>query len=159
MKENSQMSDINASKTPPVFEVNRYKSDELILNEQMNTKTIKNPTKSYQTTSDDQRFNFIEKIVNKELTIREAANLYGIRYSTGKTIMKVFKTEGRFEKKKQRLKKGSKKPNLTTQSTNLSLPSPILNASPPLFMRSPSILPVFFWADRITEHLSGNNGK
>ena len=45
----------------------------------------------------------------------------GIRYSTAKTILKVFKCEGRIEKKKKRTKKGSAK----CDSEPRSLPVPM----------------------------------
>jgi len=93
-----------------VFVVKRLHPQEIVHSESfVPEKAIKRPSKSYQTTSDEQRFKFVQKILKKELTIREAATAFGIRYSTAKTIMKVYKSEGRFEKKKHRLKKGHNK--------------------------------------------------
>ncbi len=100
----------DTSKSPTaIFVLKRYTPEEILSPEFVGMPALKHPSKSYQTTSDDQRFNFVQKILRKELTIREAASAFGIRYSTAKTIMKVYKSEGRFEKKKKRLKKGYKK--------------------------------------------------
>ena len=56
----------------PIFVIKRYTLEELQSNERtFQFKTIKRPSKSYQTTNDDQRFNFVQKILKKELTIRE----------------------------------------------------------------------------------------
>ena len=62
------------------------------------------PVKSYNITSDGQRFELIRRVVAKEITIKEAARIYGLKYTTAKTIWKIYKHEGRFDKLKQRAK-------------------------------------------------------
>ena len=100
----------------------------------------------------------------------------GIRYSTAKTILKVFKCEGRIEKKKKRTKKGSGR----CDSEPRSLPLPMelgmgqdvasafaLSPTTGLFKRDLFAekeflmktygfglpLPDNFWASKITAHL------
>ena len=139
-----------------IFVVKRYSPEELLKPALVScAKSLKRPSKSYQTTNDEQRFKFVQKILKKELTIREAATEFGIRYSTAKTIMKVYKSEGRFEKKKHRLKKGYKRcePAVDSHST---IPSPIVKRYEVPYLQAityGSSLPEGFWANRIAAHL------
>lgn len=66
------------------------------------------PLKSYEITTDEQRFNLIRRVKARELTIKEAAKIYGLKYTTAKTVWKIYKHEGRFDKKKYRNKKFNK---------------------------------------------------
>ncbi len=136
-----------------IFVVKRFRPDELV----PQSRSLKRPSKSYQTTSDEQRFSFIQKIVRKELTIREAAAAFGIRYSTAKTIMKVYKSEGRFEKKKHRLKKGCRR-NLplveaVQEHGTGTMAAGILEVLPQPDERRGRGLPDGFWAMHITAHM------
>jgi len=45
---------------------------------------------------------FIKKVLSKQATIKEAAEEFGIKFSTSKAILQTFKKEGRIGKKKFR---------------------------------------------------------
>jgi len=48
------------------------------------------------------RERFIKRVISHEVTIKEAAKEFGIKFSTSKAILQVFKREGRIGKKKSR---------------------------------------------------------
>jgi len=50
----------------------------------------------------DIREKFIEKVLSKQVTIKEAAREFGLKFSTAKAILQTFKKEGRIGKKKTR---------------------------------------------------------
>eukprot|EP00347_Sterkiella_histriomuscorum_P017604 403348704 len=58
--------------------------------------------KRYNVTSDDQRLKFIELIHSGDKSIKDAAQICGINYSTAKSIVKLLKDQGRVMKKKHR---------------------------------------------------------
>ena len=68
-----------------------------------------NPTgqnkKKYSTISQEIREKFIKRVISKEVTIKEAAKEFGIKFSTSKAILQTFKREGRIGKKKTRQRK------------------------------------------------------
>ena len=90
---------ISKARDQTVFNVKRRNLEE-ILNHSSQL------VRSYQITNDDQRFNFVQKVLTHQASLSGAAKELGIKYSTAKTIMKVYNDEGRFEKKKHRRKKG-----------------------------------------------------
>ncbi len=142
-----------------IFTVKRFLPEELVA-KHTRPRVPKRPAKSYQTTSDEQRFGFVQKIVRKELSIREAADVFGIRYSTAKTIMKVYKSEGRYEKKKHRLKRaGPKDPAPERGTSTAPVPAPAVPfVQPNLQEKSPPRcgarrLPDGFWALHLTAHM------
>lgn len=54
--------------------------------------------RSYVQISLDQRRQLLEMITHGHLTIKEAADKLGLKYSAAKNIAKIFKEEGRIEK-------------------------------------------------------------
>ncbi len=93
----------------PAFKIHRLSPEEALDILEAHFKENK-PTepKSYNITTDEQRFALIKRVTAKELTIKQAARIYGLKYTTAKTVWKIYKREGRVEKKKQRSKKRSK---------------------------------------------------
>ena len=66
--------------------------------------------KSYHITNNEERYQFLYKVLNKELTVNEAAFLFGMNYTTAKNILTLYLKEGRIEKKKFRVRgKGKSK--------------------------------------------------
>mmetsp|Transcript_40396 Transcript_40396/g.46301 ORF Transcript_40396/g.46301 Transcript_40396/m.46301 type:complete len:363 (-) Transcript_40396:257-1345(-) len=55
--------------------------------------------KKYALTSDEIRINLLDMVFNKKITIKKAAEKLGINYSTAKTILQIYKKEGRILKK------------------------------------------------------------
>jgi len=51
------------------------------------------------------REKFIKRVISREVTIKEAAKEFGIKFSTSKAILQTFKREGRIGKKKNETKK------------------------------------------------------
>ena len=51
------------------------------------------------------REKFIKRVVSREVTIKEAAKEFGIKFSTSKAILQTYKREGRIGKKKTRQRK------------------------------------------------------
>ena len=83
----------------------------------------------------------------------------GIRYSTAKTILKVFKSEGRIEKKKKRIKKELGNDDSESLISPVGICSEIINKADRFELNNNeggrsigSSLPEGFWAARITEH-------
>ena len=60
------------------------------------------PSKQYQLTNDDQRYKVVYSILFENLSIKQAAKIYGLKYSTAKVILSLYRKEGRFNKKKER---------------------------------------------------------
>ncbi len=120
------------------------------------------PCKSYQVTNDEQRACFIQRIVGSQLTIREvlfpsthrqAAEASNIRYSTAKTILKVYKIEGRVMKKKKRTKRFVCKTEMSARAEQESAAAAGHVGSTLKPGKLSSLLPANFWADHITAHL------
>ncbi|CAD8064339.1 unnamed protein product [Paramecium primaurelia] len=62
----------------------------------------------YAKISDDTRRAFIEKVQQGACTIKQAAKQFGIKFSTGKAILSLYKHEGRVGKKQKRSRKFKK---------------------------------------------------
>lgn len=58
--------------------------------------------KKYSTISQEVREKFINRVMQKEITIKEAAKQFGIKFSTSKAILQTYKKEGRIGKKPTR---------------------------------------------------------
>jgi len=58
--------------------------------------------KKYQVISQEVREQFIQKVISKQVTIKEAAREFGLKFSTSKAILQTYKKEGRIGKKKTR---------------------------------------------------------
>ncbi len=86
----------------------------------------------------------------------------GIRYSTAKTILKIFKREGRTEKKKKRVKKNLK----CNSGKRVSASEEIVPESNHMVKEDEatlqrkwsldSTLPDGYWAEQITSHMQGS---
>jgi transposase len=61
--------------------------------------------KKYDNIAPAMRMAFIKKVLSKQSTIKEAAEEFGIKFSTSKAILQTFRREGRVGKKKFRQKK------------------------------------------------------
>lgn len=61
--------------------------------------------KKYQVISQEVREKFIQKVISKQVTIKEAAREFGLKFSTSKAILQTYKKEGRIGKKKTRQRK------------------------------------------------------
>lgn len=61
--------------------------------------------KKYSVISQEVREKFIQRVISREVTIKEAAREFGIKFSTSKAILQTFKREGRIGKKKTRQRK------------------------------------------------------
>ena len=48
------------------------------------------------------REQFIDRVMNHKITIKQAAEEFGIKFSTSKAILQTYKKEGRIGKKKTR---------------------------------------------------------
>jgi len=57
----------------------------------------------------------LKKVLSKQTTIKQAANKFGIKLSTAKCILRVFRNEGRIGKKTTRIRNNSKR---TKKSNN-----------------------------------------
>lgn len=72
----------------------------------MNQERIK---KRYSVITPEVRKNFIDRILQRQVTIRAAALEFGIKFSTAKAILQIFKKEGRYTKKQTRITKNKSK--------------------------------------------------
>lgn len=65
------------------------------------------------------REKFIKRVISREVTIKEAAKEFGIKFSTSKAILQTYKREGRIGKKKTRQRKPrtTKKQSIANNST------------------------------------------
>lgn len=61
--------------------------------------------KKYSVISQSIREKFIKRVLSKEVTIKEAAKEFGLKFSTSKAILQTYKKEGRIGKKKNRERK------------------------------------------------------
>ncbi|KAM3138381.1 hypothetical protein pb186bvf_009467 [Paramecium bursaria] len=59
----------------------------------------------YDIITPETRKQFIDLVISKQCTIKQAASMAGIKFSTSKAILKTFRKEGRIGKKTQRIKK------------------------------------------------------
>ncbi|CAD8192489.1 unnamed protein product [Paramecium octaurelia] len=59
----------------------------------------------YSKISDETRLAFINKVEQGVCTIKQAAKQFGIKFSTGKAILSLYKHEGRIGKKQKRIRK------------------------------------------------------
>ncbi len=55
--------------------------------------------KKYSVIPLEVREKFIKRVISREVTIKEAAKEFGIKFSTAKAILQTFKREGRIGKK------------------------------------------------------------
>lgn len=104
--------------------------------------------RSYKITNDEQRYQFLCKVLHKELTVSEAALKFGMNYTTAKNVLNLYLNEGRIEKKKQRVrneKYSAKKSKPETQSNS--------NSEETSLKPKEIGLGAAFWMDRITEHM------
>ncbi|CAD8200225.1 unnamed protein product [Paramecium octaurelia] len=62
----------------------------------------------YSKISDETRLAFINKVQQGVCTIKQAAKQFGIKFSTGKAILSLYKHEGRVGKKQKRIRKMKK---------------------------------------------------
>ena len=58
--------------------------------------------KKYQVINQDLREKFINRVMSRETTIKQAALEFGIKFSTSKAILQTYKKEGRIGKKQTR---------------------------------------------------------
>jgi len=61
--------------------------------------------KKYSVIPQNIREKFIKRVLSKEVTIKEAAKEFGLKFSTSKAILQTYKKEGRIGKKKNRERK------------------------------------------------------
>ena len=61
--------------------------------------------KKYSVITQEVREKFIKRVISREVTIKEAAKEFGIKFSTSKAILQTYKREGRIGKKKTRQRK------------------------------------------------------
>jgi transposase-like protein len=61
--------------------------------------------KKYSVIPQSVREKFIKRVLSKEVTIKEAAKEFGLKFSTSKAILQTYKKEGRIGKKKNRERK------------------------------------------------------
>jgi hypothetical protein len=61
--------------------------------------------KKYSVIPQAVREKFIKRVLSKEVTIKEAAKEFGLKFSTSKAILQTYKKEGRIGKKKNRERK------------------------------------------------------
>ncbi|CAD8165039.1 unnamed protein product [Paramecium octaurelia] len=81
----------------------------------------------YSKISNETRIAFIEKVNQGACTIRQAAKQFGIKFSTGKAILSLFKHEGRVGKKEKRTRKlKQQKEELIQQNCNNPKEIPIV---------------------------------
>jgi hypothetical protein len=66
------------------------------------SQTLTKQKKKYQQISLDIREKLIKLVINRKTTIKQASVELGIKFSTSKAILQVFKREGRIGKKKTR---------------------------------------------------------
>ena len=111
-------------------------------------------------TNDQQRYELIRGVESKELTIKDAARINGIKYTTAKIIMKIYRKEGRIDKKKRRVCKQDKD---VSRETKRKMVSPVQSytdyaTSPPISIRTGeqlklnALLDDSFWVRKMTEH-------
>lgn len=81
-------------------ELNFIKEEEL--NNNSNSDQNQKIKKKYSVITQEVREKFIKRVISREVTIKEAAREFGIKFSTSKAILQTFKREGRIGKKKTR---------------------------------------------------------
>ena len=155
---------VAAKNTTQPFVIRRYSPEELqeILIPQK-IGSIRVPARSYNITNDEQRFLLVQKVLSCELSLSEvsqflkyqAAEAFKISYSTAKAIVKIYKKEGRVEKKKKRLVKGYAKK--LKSKLNLQ-PIPSAQSNEMNYESNCNVLQEGFWANSITSHLK-NQGE
>ena len=59
---------------------------------------------TYKSTNDEQRILIVQKILNNEWTVGQAAAVYGLKYTTIKNILNLYQKYGRITKKRTRSK-------------------------------------------------------
>ncbi|CAD8151555.1 unnamed protein product [Paramecium octaurelia] len=74
----------------------------------------------YAKISNQVRQAFIKRISEKKCTIRQAAKQFGIKFSTAKAILSIYRHEGRIGKKQRRQRKLSNN-NISEKETQKSL--------------------------------------
>jgi transposase len=65
----------------------------------------KESSKKYAIITPTTRMAFIKRVLSKQATIKEAAQEFGIKFSTSKAILQTFRREGRVGKKRFRSRK------------------------------------------------------
>ena len=70
--------------------------------EKTKRKSLYCPKKKYAIINKDLREKFIQRVLSKQISIKEAAEECGIKFSTSKAILQTFRREGRVGKKKTR---------------------------------------------------------
>lgn len=103
--------------------------------------------RSYNVTNDEQRYQFLCKVIHKELTVSEAAQQFGMNYTTAKNILTLYLTEGRIEKRKRR-KRDPMKSEIQTPESLHNFNSEETSIKQKEIKLSPT-----FWKDKITKHM------
>eukprot|EP00826_Nyctotherus_ovalis_P046574 TRINITY_DN5278_c0_g1_i20.p2 TRINITY_DN5278_c0_g1~~TRINITY_DN5278_c0_g1_i20.p2 ORF type:complete len:139 (+),score=30.11 TRINITY_DN5278_c0_g1_i20:331-747(+) len=102
--------------------------------------------RSYKITNDEQRYEFLRRVIHKEMTVSEAAANFGMNYTTAKNVLNLYIREGRIEKKKRRLRGNvpSKDPRADTQHNSASEENSLKHTES-------AGLGASFWMNRIAE--------
>ena len=112
--------------------------------------------RSYKITNDEQRYQFLYKVINKEMSVTEAASQYGMNYTTAKNVLNLYLAEGRISKKKFRTR--GKMNNKITQSKESKTDSQQNLNSEENSLKNKNCykdkLINDFWAQHITNHFN-----
>eukprot|EP00826_Nyctotherus_ovalis_P001840 TRINITY_DN10333_c0_g1_i11.p1 TRINITY_DN10333_c0_g1~~TRINITY_DN10333_c0_g1_i11.p1 ORF type:complete len:148 (+),score=53.43 TRINITY_DN10333_c0_g1_i11:127-570(+) len=80
--------------------------------------SLANPLRSYKITNNEQRYQLVYKVLQENMSVAEAAAVYGIKYTTAKNVLNLYLREGRIEKKKHRARKPPfKAPNMKVKTS------------------------------------------
>eukprot|EP00826_Nyctotherus_ovalis_P028763 TRINITY_DN22684_c0_g1_i2.p1 TRINITY_DN22684_c0_g1~~TRINITY_DN22684_c0_g1_i2.p1 ORF type:complete len:119 (-),score=3.16 TRINITY_DN22684_c0_g1_i2:130-486(-) len=86
-----------------VYTVKRFSQEEAFKIHVSWLRSHRKPARrSYSSISNLQRYQILRDILSRELTVTEASVKYKLKYTTIKNILKIYKKEGRIEKKRTR---------------------------------------------------------
>eukprot|EP00826_Nyctotherus_ovalis_P025898 TRINITY_DN2011_c0_g1_i1.p2 TRINITY_DN2011_c0_g1~~TRINITY_DN2011_c0_g1_i1.p2 ORF type:complete len:100 (+),score=5.88 TRINITY_DN2011_c0_g1_i1:191-490(+) len=86
-----------------IFSVKRFKPEIAISLQRSYIRSARGPNKrTYCLLSDEKRHELIDKIVHNRMKATEVAAQYNIHYMTVRNVLKIYRNEGRIEKKKAR---------------------------------------------------------
>ena len=116
--------------------------------------------RSYKITNDEQRYQFLCKVLNKELTVSEAAVKFEMNYTTAKNVLNLYLNENRIEKKKHRIRNETGKKHRIRNKTSKVVPKGELKIETQQnsnldenSLKQKGKLSADFWINQITEHM------
>eukprot|EP00826_Nyctotherus_ovalis_P014182 TRINITY_DN13926_c0_g1_i2.p1 TRINITY_DN13926_c0_g1~~TRINITY_DN13926_c0_g1_i2.p1 ORF type:complete len:133 (-),score=11.92 TRINITY_DN13926_c0_g1_i2:271-669(-) len=113
------------------------------------SKVMRRRSRRYQLTTDEVRREMLDCVLLKGLSVFRAAGELNIKYSTAKTIWKIYMTEGRIDKRRRR--KAANKPSSHHEASGEEN-SGVTSQEAPEF--GATLLGPDFWAINLTKHFN-----